>query len=338
LVGQRAPWWSRYGRLTAYRVEKPYYNNPNKPPFTEKFVALNWGEIWCDGTNPGGGSNRDSTLTEFYVANGSRAEGTRNNQGKNDGNGCFFEVVGAGVAIINKGTIKMTFNGKEIFPEERYDFKISTGDVLTLPANAEFNPKTNSYERADYLFIFLGLSNAQCCSPNGPYGDNTGEICSVRAENYESTWKSSNTRLFYHRDGKSGLPAFTEDDGRKNYYFTSVLTYPVDLSGIINKSIEDAAFANPFKYLSLTDTYDDFSRYDSLGGRASYMRMNGFAWSADHSNFTQYGPTEMRWTRTKPDRYMDSYLRTYKGPSPVRVISGGGSIWGRYDLNFSTIE
>lgn len=336
LVGPRAPWWSRYGRLTAYRVEKPYYNNPEKPPFTEKFVVLNWGQLLCDGTNPGGGSNRDDTLTDFYVINGPRAAGTTNNRGKNQGNGCFFQVIEAEFAIVNKGTIKITFNGKEIFPDERYDFRISFGATITLPANAAYSPKTNSYERADYLFYFLQLSNGTCCSPNGPYGDNSGSLCSVFADGYETKWNSSYTRLFYHRDRRYGLPAYTEEDSRRNYYFTSVLAYPVDTKKFFN------AQQGEYVQMILNDTYGDLSRRESYNDAYALMRINGFAWFDSHSNFTSYGPTEMRWTQTPPDRYMSSYqsytIESESYKFPVRVISGGGSPWNRNDLDFSTID
>ena len=303
LVGAKSPWWSRWGRLTAYRVEKPYYTNPQKPPFTEKFVVLNFGAILCDGTSPGGGSNRDRSLCNFDVGCG------QDNQ--------FFSVNNGGGRIRNNGTIKFTFEGKEVFPGEEVQIKYRSNMVVTLPANSGYNPKTNSYERADYTFVFQATQNAQNEEGCAPYGSNTGEMCSVYADQYESTYRSSQNRLFYYRDGKNGLPAFIEEDDRKNYYLTSVPAFPLD-----NGS------------LTYTDTAGDATRWSSYYANWGLYRISGFAYMTYHSGWGSGGGVEMRWTRSKPSSYMFSS----SSAGPFRLLSGNGSGWNRYDLDFTKID
>lgn len=309
LVGQRAPWWSRYGRLTAYRVEKPYYNNPKKAPFTEKFVVLNFGQILCDGTSPNGGSNRDRGLCNFDVGCG------QDNQ--------FFEVQNHDGRIINKGSIKVILNGKEVFPDEEYDFKFNSFMQMTLPANSGYNPKTNSYERADYQFVFQAALNAQCCLPCAPYGSNTGEMCAVYAEDHESQYLSSKNRLRYYFSPEAGLglPAFTEEDQRKNYYLTSIPAWPLDF-GALALSVED------------------YDRWKTYKGPWGLFRITGFAYMANKANFGP-GPVEMRWTRSPWSEYLKSYRVSSQGNNLgiyFRLLSGNGNAWGRYDLDFSKIE
>lgn len=310
IVGQRAPWWSKFGRITAYRVEKPYYNNPKKPPFTEKCIVLNFGQILCDGTGPNGGSNYDRTLCNFDVGCG------QGNQ--------FFYVYNQTGRIVNRGTIKVSINGKELFPNEEMEIKYNAFMTFTLPANSDYNPRTNSYERADYEFIFVAVLSAQCCMPCAPYAGTTGEMCFVGATDHEWRWLSSKNRLFYYRDNRNGLPAFVEEDDRKNYYLTSIPCYPLDAGN-----------------LAFTDTAGDLTRWRSYSDPWGRFRIEGFSYNAKHSNFTSPNPTDFRWTRSKPSKFMFSYQTTDSGGNTgkyFRLLSGGGSPWGWYDLDFSTID
>jgi hypothetical protein len=47
-MGARADFFSKFGGLSMYRIEKPYYNNPKKPPFTEKYAKFHIQNIIVD--------------------------------------------------------------------------------------------------------------------------------------------------------------------------------------------------------------------------------------------------------------------------------------------------
>jgi hypothetical protein len=310
LVGPRAPWWSRYGRLTAYRVEKPYYNNPEKPPFTEKFVVLNFGQILCDGTSPNGGSNRDRSLCNFDVGCGSGDQ--------------FFYVNNHTGRIKNRGTIKVTIDGKELFPDGEINIMINSFMTITLPANTNYNPKGNSYERADYEIVFPAALSGTQYLPCAPYGGNSGEMCFVFASGHEWTYLSSKNRLFYYKDGGNGLPASVEEDEKKNYYLTSIPCFPLDAGN-----------------LKFTDTAGDLTRWNSYYDYWGRFRIEGYAYMANHRNFSSPTDSNFRWTRSKPSQFMFSYQTSDGGSNTgkyFRLLSGNGDPWGFYDLDFSTID
>lgn len=315
IVGQKAPWWTKYGRITAYRVEKPYYTNPKRPPFIEKFIKLNWGQILADGTSPNGGSNRDRSLTNLDVGCG------QTNQ--------FNTLYNQKVYLKNKGTIKITFNGKELFPDEQVDFRLNYNDSITLPANSSYNPQTNSYERGDYEFYFdQNVSSTNFQGACAPYGGDTGELIATWIQPWNQ-WGGSIYRLYYHYDGRNGLPAFVEEDPRINYYLTSVIPHPVDISGTCNR---------------ITNQFGDRDRWNSYSEPWGIVRINGLTWNANHNGnrgWPFYNP-QLRWTRSKPEKFMGSYRSACSNGANSgwywRLLSGGGSPWGYYDLNFSNIE
>jgi hypothetical protein len=329
IVGQRAPWWSRFGRITAYRVEKPYYTLPKRPPFVEKFVKLHFGPLYFDGTSPNGGSNRDRTLPNLSYSCGDKSR--------------FNRIYGIKIKIKNTGSIKIFFQGKELFPEEEIEVTIASADAsddaaqLTLPANSAFNPLTNSYERADYEFyIFQGYSgNFPACNP---YSSGTGELVSVWLWPWNQ-YGGCVHRLKYEYDNRYGLPAFTEDEAECNYWLTSRPAFPCDFFT-----------QRPYGPGNCFYSYDpeDKARNDSYIG-AAVFRLQGLYWMANHNGnqgWSFFDPA-LRWTQTHPSEYLRSRflngnnctIALFGGkPLSFRFVSGGGFVGNLYDLDFRNIK
>lgn len=269
-MGPKAPWWSQKGYLVMYRVEKPYYTLPKKPPFVETFVNLDFGVLIGDGTSPGGGSNRDNSLCNFEI-------GTQ--QGDQ-----FFYALLIDLRIDNLGSIPVTIISPADGPhtldtlagEYTYHFRggILYGNfsVLTLPGNAAYNPNTNTYERADYRIWRLPIVSGQDYQPNAPYGGTSGEGC------YADTTEYSPFELFYDYDGKRGLPAYPEGNPKSKYYLTTLNTTPVD---IYNKKFKNGATATGW----------------------GFVRANGIMYMARHGNWGTM-PTLPKFTNTKPSVFL----------------------------------
>ena len=170
-MGSRANFFSKFGRLNIYRIEKPYYLNPKKPPFTAKFARFNLQELIVDQskkssdtckTCPGPKSEGFVWLQKGELTTSpsysfrkrceikfTRIENYRQGQ----------------LRIVNIGTTKVNINGQEVIPggwDKGMDFQTYSYFEIVLPANDKYNPNTNSYEGASYLF-YLG----QTYTPRG---------------------------------------------------------------------------------------------------------------------------------------------------------------------------
>lgn len=188
-VGANSSFFSQFGGLSIYRIEKPYYTNPKKPPFTAKFARFHIQDIIIDQSKKtadyegedqrakkkcfpddsiyggadcklgtGFGNPADAFI---WLEKGGKSE---DNQDWNDFiQGCNVQFSttdyygGVTLGIVNIGTTKVTIDGKEVVPgdwEKRTDVTVYSGfkSEITLPANDKYNPTTNSYEGASYLF------------------------------------------------------------------------------------------------------------------------------------------------------------------------------------------
>lgn len=163
LVGNQSTFFAKFGRLNIYRIEKPYYLNPRKPPFTAKFARFNLQQLIVDQ------SKKDSDVCKDC---GPHSEGfiwlqtdyLRTSPSYSFRKRCEIKFTRienyrtGQLRIVNIGTTKVTINGKELVPggwNQGIDFETYSFFEIVLPANDKYNPNTNSYEGASYLF-YLG--------------------------------------------------------------------------------------------------------------------------------------------------------------------------------------
>lgn len=327
LVGSRSRWFAKFGRITAYRVEKPYYTLPKKPPFQETFVKLNYSSVIYDGTAPGGGSNRDSSLCNLDV-------------GCNNGSQ-FNPIYATGqykAKLYNKGSIKITFEGKELFPDDSLEFTLGYNTELTLPGNSRYNPEINQYSRADYEMYYPQTCNGGCVSCN-PYDNNKGEQVYLYLANQDN-WGGGSNRLYRHfkNEEGTGLPAFPEDDPKGEYWLTAKIPCPVDILKY-EYFYDDRLYIST--YNKMTNTFGDVDRGKSYGEPWGLVRYQGLTFSANHgqNGFPARDP-QIRWTRSHPSTYMGCYRTGMDGNNAGiywRLLSDGDP-WADNDLDFANIE
>lgn len=197
VVGNRTEFYAKFGRLNIYRVEKPYYLNPKKPPFTEKYARFKFQDLIVDqskrNADSDSKSNKGGKKTTCYPSR-SRFGGSRcTNSGYGDradahiwlelggynpspGNNflqecnvqfCTIQAAGSVVeyVLVNIGTTKVNVNGKELLPgvrDNNIKFRLLHQQEILLPANDKYSPKDNCYNGASYLF-FIG----NCTNPRG---------------------------------------------------------------------------------------------------------------------------------------------------------------------------
>lgn len=198
-VGNRANFFSKFGRLNIYRVEKPYYLNPKKPPFTEKFAKFDFQNILVDQSKPKadyGDKERAKKIcyTAQGIYGGSRCtnsgygdtadsfiwlkDGDPNGDPSNDHlqecNVVFCNIDKAGqafkVRIVNIGTTKVSVNGQELIPgnwNNGKEFRLFNSADILLPANDKYSPKDNCYNGASYLFYIESITTPRGYTVNG---------------------------------------------------------------------------------------------------------------------------------------------------------------------------
>lgn len=175
--GSRANFFSKFGRLNIYRIEKPYYTNPKKPPFTSKFAKFYFGKVILDQSKAGDGKHPDKWKCKAGKECNSGGLGDKADcfihltygpykpePSKNGVQNCEVKFVGmnyngnTNISILNIGTTKVYINGKESRTsgkwEDRIEFTINENAEILLPANDKYNPGTNAYEGASYLIYF----------------------------------------------------------------------------------------------------------------------------------------------------------------------------------------
>ena len=179
-MGARANFFSKFGGLSIYRIERPYYSNPKKPPFTEKFAKFNFQKIILDQSKAGSKESKKCRAASECGSGGigDKADcfiwlktGDYNNDPTNNHlQGCRVVFVdfnsSVSIYVLNIGTTKVFINGEESIPSgdwnKRVEIKISNNAKLILPANDKYDPINNSYEGASYL-IFMD----QTATPRG---------------------------------------------------------------------------------------------------------------------------------------------------------------------------
>lgn len=196
-VGPSADFQSKFGRLNIYRIEKPYYTNPKKTPFIEKFANFHFGLIYRDeGKDHGtqcksrktcdsGGSGDQATCFAWFNSydpnwntrnTGSGYEKYCENR-FGPGGGVQSFPNGVDIRIHNIGSTKISIlqaigENKELAPSGSFgnylSVKIFDNSVLTLPANDEYDPNTNSYNSASYIIEYPELTTYWDKGCNGP--------------------------------------------------------------------------------------------------------------------------------------------------------------------------
>jgi len=171
-MGARADFFSKFGGLSMYRIEKPYYNNPKKPPFTEKYATFKFQRIILD-QSKAGDSNRWKCKANKCGSGGIgnkadcfirldigeyKPEPDKDFVQDCNVQFCDFNSL-LNIYVLNIGTTKVFINGKESIPSgdwnDRVEIQISNNAELILPANDKYDPNNNTYEGASYL-IYMG--------------------------------------------------------------------------------------------------------------------------------------------------------------------------------------
>jgi hypothetical protein len=192
-VGANSSFLSQFGGLSIYRVEKPYYTNPKKPPFTAKFARFHIQEIIIDqskdkdsyegddqkikkicypdngtfgGAKCGLATGNNNTANAFiWLEKGGRQDDGDNNTVQQCNIQFSTTDVYGGVTmrIVNIGTTNVNINGTEVVPgnyDKGINVTVYRNSEIILPANDKYNPTTNSYEGASYLFYVGTKTNA----------------------------------------------------------------------------------------------------------------------------------------------------------------------------------
>ncbi len=295
-LGSKAPWFSKYGKLSCYRIEKPYYLNPKKPPFSTSFVELNFGRLIGSGSR-GGGDNYDQFgLTDFEILN------------FNDH--YFFQANDIIIRITNKGTTDVTINGEEIKINDKKEFKISDPNpVVILPANSEYDPISNSYGKARYFLEIHDTVSSQSLQNAAPHENNSGNV--IQLQN-ALTWFPTIINLY----------AYPENDDRRSYYISSRINFAVDyardISGDYIPLIDTSGFS-PEDVVTMLDPVTLFAR--SLWG---VFRIHGLAWMPDFGGkgWPEIFP-DIRWTNALPETYLKSTISDMKFKCLAVDGSGG---------------
>lgn len=299
IMGAKSPWYSKKGQLTIYRVEKPYYNLPKKPPFNETFVTLNFGVLLMDGEQEESSKKHDRSLTDLGIGRLNRKE--------------FFYAVNLPLAIENLGSIPVTINAGGVSKTLEVAGAVGSYYVfenllygnfteLVLPGNSSYNPNSNTYERAAYRLKFISKGGGTIWGqPNSDH--EWGYIQWPRINGRSDQYPFLD--LFYDFDGKQGLPAYTEDDPRGYYYYTQTNGFPIDIvwnnfTNYIRFSSEDASRLRSY--------------YNSAGdSRWGFIRMHGVLYQVDHQKNAGWGcmPSgRVKWTNTDPKK---SYCKSETG-------------------------
>lgn len=182
VMGSRSPWYSKEGCLDIYRIEKPYYTNPPKLPFTPKFAEFLIEQVIFDQSlgnqddnkkckartcDAGGFLSGDKVNCQIWLALGDLNQDPSKDFRQN----CEIRFTDRGGRdglmpkgnIKNIGTTKVTINGQVLTPSQGSKFEFTVQgypkgiydpNKILLPANDKYNPRTNSYEGASYLFDF----------------------------------------------------------------------------------------------------------------------------------------------------------------------------------------
>ena len=243
-MGARAGFFSQFGGLSIYRIEKPYYCNPKKPPFTDKYAKFHIQEIIIDQSkniNDYGGDDQKRKKV-CYSSNSVYGGSKCTNSGPGDIANAFIWLEKGGksgdseewndfiqecntqfctldelggsinIRILNIGTTKVNINGKELVPgdySKGIDISITRNAIITLPANDKYDPNNNSYEGASYLFYMGALT----------------------------------TSLGYYRGGGIVQPVYKYKVGIEgsevNYYLTSMIPRQVGLGGSKCNAVKD---------------------------------------------------------------------------------------------------
>lgn len=332
-VGVKSPWWSKFGNLTMYRVEKPYYTLPKKKPFNETFVTLKFGAMLFEGTDPWASTrqkrkdDRDDSLVNLGV--GTQSKRT------------FNYLENLDLRIHNLGSTKVTINGIEIFPEgsgfiDSYHFKriLGNGAELVLPGNSSYDPIRNVYSRANYGFSFMPSCNCKGPvgegQPNSAFDDWGGpNVNPLLPDRYNGGigyygWM----QLKYDYDGKNGLPAFEEGNPDGTYYLSSIVGNPVDV-----------LWSGWESYTVISE--DDNPRWVNYGEYWSVIRIAGICYMAvknasnppETRSWNEY-EVRPKWTRTNPDQFLKSYMTN---GIHFRILYDGSRVYEN-DLDFKNIK
>ncbi len=141
-----APYYKQ-GSIDIYRIIDPTKIADRLPPPVEKFVKINIQDLISEIERPG-------NINWLTVGNPLAAVPARQQ---------FFRVSQASVIIKNLGTNRALINlGQDIEtiePNQQFFFadSITPFSHIILPSNSDFNPATNSYEKAKYEITFWSI-------------------------------------------------------------------------------------------------------------------------------------------------------------------------------------
>jgi hypothetical protein len=169
-MGARANFFSQFGGLSIYRIERPYYSNPKKPPFTEKFAKFHIQNIIIDQSKNGDTCKAciDDSCNAFIwlETDGGHLRTEPDNSTLEECNIQFMPLNAwlgqVTIRIVNIGSTKVTIDGKVAVPgdwNKGIEINISNNSIITLPANDKYDPANNCYNGASYLFYMGQIGN-----------------------------------------------------------------------------------------------------------------------------------------------------------------------------------